>query len=82
MSTEGILGARKLRKIKAITGIDPVRGWAWHPVWEFCDAEDRHFVVNPRTREFEQVANPLHYTSCSPTCRTSGLVKQIKEKTG
>ena len=64
MSTEGVLGAKKLRRIKAMTGIDAVRGWAWHPIWEFRDAEDRHYVINPRTGEWKQINPRFHYSSC------------------
>lgn len=66
MSTEGLLGAKKLRKIQEITGITPVRGWAWHPCWEFRDDQDRHYDLNPKTGEWREIEHPQHYTSCLP----------------
>lgn len=64
MSGDGALGAKKLRRIRAITGIDAVRGWASHPTWEFRDAEDRHYRLDTSTEEWAPVDRPMHYTSC------------------
>ena len=64
MATEGVLSARKLRKIRRITGIDATRGWAWHPYWEFRDAADRHYTLNTHTGRWREIKNPMHYTSC------------------
>lgn len=91
MSTEGVLGNKKLRRIKNLTGIDAARGWAWHPFWEFRDAEDRHYWLCTRTHKWQEVTNPRHYTSCpksgirpSITCprcgRTSPHPQDICEK--
>jgi hypothetical protein len=64
MSTEGILGTRKLRVIERATGIIPERGWAWHPVWEFRDSSDQHYAFHPKTGHWEQLESPRHYSSC------------------
>lgn len=64
MSTEGRLGPKKLRRIEALTGIKAVAGWAWHPVWEFRDLADRHYVLDTRTGDFQPHEAVIHYTSC------------------
>lgn len=64
MSSEGRLGARKLRRIHKVTGVEAIAGWARHPFWEFRDTEDRHYLLNTKYGEWEPMPNPLHYTSC------------------
>lgn len=64
VSTEGRLGARKLRRITALTGIEAVAGWAWSPHYEFRDQADSHYVMNIKTGEWRPVPHPVHYTSC------------------
>jgi hypothetical protein len=74
MSTDGRLGPAKLRKIAIVTGLTPVCGWAWHPVWEFVVIENdghAHFDFLPRDRTWNRIAEPQHYTSCRQLGRTA-----------
>ena len=65
MSTDGRLGARKLRHLAAVTGMTPVCAWAWGRCVDFVTDEHGHYQYDKVTGDVVPQAGPnVHYGAC------------------
>ena len=65
---DGVLGARKLRRIARATGLEAVRGWAYgYSHWEFVTSDHQHYEIDPGLTSWERIEPRWHYSSCPAT---------------
>ena len=62
-----MLGAKKLRALSRLTGLDLRRayirgGYAEGVVWD--GSEHTHYAINPKTGEHQVDPRPMHWASC------------------
>jgi len=67
-----ILGPRKLRRLRALTGLPLDRAYirnhhAEGVIWS--DDGCRHFEIDPHTGAHKPIAEPDHWTTCDPSKR-------------